>query len=71
MIAEGRGPFRLLNVKPTQPKKVAAAESFYEGQTNFGTRQLMECSADVSRVSGPRIHVMNHGAPLARSSRVV
>jgi hypothetical protein len=29
MIAEGRGPFRLLSVKPRQPKKVAAAQNLF------------------------------------------
>lgn len=54
MIAEGRSPFRLLHVKPRQPKKVAGAGNLFSEQTIFDAcqfpalsgrrfRRVMEC----------------------------
>jgi hypothetical protein len=40
MIAEGQSPFRLLDVKPRQPKKVAGVENFFDKQTIYGTCQF-------------------------------
>jgi hypothetical protein len=39
MIAEGRGPIRLLGVKPVQARKVADEKSAFDEWTIFGTWQ--------------------------------